>query len=651
MKKNPVCCCERCDAWTEEEDAGARSAKWRRIRMAAGVALAASGVAVSFGLAPPPLLASIQSVPHAELAVFIAAFLLIGADVLLRSLKNIARGKIFDENFLMSVSSVGAFFIGEYPEAVAVMLFYKIGEAFEDSAVGKSRASIGKLMHIRPDYANVQRDGGISRVKPSGVRVGEVIFVKAGERVPLDGVVTSGASSLDVSALTGEAAPRDVCAGSEILSGSINNAGLLFVRVTKTEGESTVSKILELVEKSGEKKSRMENFITRFARWYTPFVCLAALLLATLPPLFLGASSPADFAPWVYRAFVFLVVSCPCALVVSVPLSFFGGIGAASKNGVLIKGGNCLEALCKAKTIIFDKTGTLTKGVFRVTEVVPAAGRGKEDLLRLAASAESFSNHPIARSICGAYGKDIDRAALRDVEEVAGKGVKITLDGKRVIAGNARLFEDEGIAFQTHTGGGAAVCVAIDGAAAGFLVVGDQLKEDAARTVAELRRLGIDHIAMLTGDAEPAAAAAAREAGIEAAYSELLPHEKCARLEAIKAQRGRGSVVFVGDGINDAPCLALSDVGVAMGGIGSDAAIEAADIVLMNDELSKIPLAIRIARKTHGIALQNIVFALGVKGIILLAGAAGGVSIWVAVFGDVGVALIAILNSMRALKA
>ncbi|MDR3301042.1 MAG: cadmium-translocating P-type ATPase [Spirochaetaceae bacterium] len=651
METNDICCCEQCGKSAPKTQDGETGWNGNKIRMIAGSVLFVLSLGIAFELVRLPALSSIKSIPFIELSLFLAAFLLIGADVLLRSIKNIAHGKIFDENFLMSVSSIGAFCIGEYPEAVAVMLFYKIGEAFEDSAVGKSRSSISRLMDIKPEYANIKHDDRIERAPPSEVRVGDIIVVKVGERVPLDGIVIDGLSSLDVSALTGESAPRDVGVGSGILSGSINKTGVLSVQVTKTERESTVSKILELVEHNSEKKSRIENFITRFARYYTPFVCISALLLALLPPLCLGASSLADFSPWVYRALVFLVVSCPCALVISVPLSFFGGIGAASKNGILIKGSNYLEALYKAKTIIFDKTGTLTKGIFRVSDIVPSGSFSKEEVLFYAAHAESISNHPIALSICSAYQHDIDSARITGAQEIAGNGIKVVINGKQVIAGNAKFFESEAIAHDTYNGTGTLVYIAVENLCAGFIIINDEIKEDAAQAVKELKQLGMQSIVMLTGDTKLSAETVAREIGIDSVSSGLLPHEKCERLEAIKnAPQSSGAVLFVGDGINDAPCLALSDAGIAMGGIGSDAAIEAADIVLMNDELRKIPLAIRISQRTHRIALQNIVFALGIKGIILLAGALGSASIWVAVFGDVGVALLAILNSMRALK-
>jgi Cd2+/Zn2+-exporting ATPase len=651
------CSCEHCaqdGALVANRENGVGSDVIARVRMIMGTALFVIGLFTVYEFFENPVSAFAKTLPLAEFILFFVAYLLIGCDVLLDSIKNIFRGKIFDENFLMSISSIGAFCIGEYPEAVAVMLFYKVGEAFEDAATGRSRASISKLMDIRPDYANIQRDNTILRVSPSEVNVGDIIIVKAGEKVPLDGIVIDGASSVDMSALTGEAAPRDIGAGSEILSGSINKTGTLTVRVTKTERESTVAKILELVEHSSEKKSHIENFITRFARYYTPFVCAAALLLAVLPPLISGSY---EFSAWLYRALVFLVVSCPCALVISVPLSFFGGIGSASKAGILIKGGNYLEALCKADTVIFDKTGTLTKGIFRVTNIISAGAFTNDDVLRYAAYAESFSNHPLALSVRDAYGKSIDRSLARNTEELAGRGVKVTVEGKLILAGNIKLLEAENISYQKYEGPGSVIYLAVDGQYAGYIVINDEIKNNAAQAISELKDLGIKKIMMLTGDTKSSGENIAQVLGITEVYSELLPNEKCEYVESIKNNNKasspggkRGGIIFVGDGINDAPSLAISDVGIAMGGIGSDAAIEAADIVLMNDELRKIPEAIGISRKTHRIAMQNIIFALGIKGIILLAGALGGVSIWVAVFGDVGVALLAILNSMRALS-
>jgi Cd2+/Zn2+-exporting ATPase len=655
------CSCEHCAkdgalvANRENDDGGsALTSLIARVRVITGTALFVIGLFTVYEFFENPVSAFAKTLPFAEFILFFAAYLLIGCDVLLDSIKNILRGKIFDENFLMSVSSIGAFCIGEYPEAVAVMLFYKIGEAFEEAATGKSRASISSLMDIRPDYANIMRGDAIERVSPSEVNVGDIIIVKAGEKIPLDGIVVEGASSIDTSALTGEAAPRDVEAGSEILSGSINKTGTLTIRVMKTERESTVAKILDLVEHSSEKKSRMENFITRFARYYTPCVCAAALLLAVLPPL---VSGNYDFAVWLKRALVFLVVSCPCALVISVPLSFFGGIGSASKAGILIKGGNYLEALCKADTVIFDKTGTLTKGIFRVSGIVNSGAFTNDDIVRYAAYAESFSNHPLALSVRNAYGKAIDQSIVHNAEELAGRGVKVTVEGKAVLAGNTKLLESANIPFEKYHGPGSVIYIAVDGEYAGYIVINDEIKKGAAEAITELKELGINKIILLTGDTKASAVSIAETLGITQVHSELLPNEKCEYIELIKNDNKassvngkRGGIIFAGDGINDAPSLAISDVGIAMGGIGSDAAIEAADIVLMNDDLKKIPEAIKISRKTHRIAMQNIVFALGIKGIILLAGALGGVSIWVAVFGDVGVALLAILNSMRALS-
>jgi Cd2+/Zn2+-exporting ATPase len=578
----------------------------------------------------------------AELALFLVSYLFIGGEVVLRALGNIARGQVFDENFLMSIATAGAFAIGEYPEGVAVMLFYQIGELFQRLAVGRSRRSITALMDIRPDLANLKTEKGVERVAPERVAVGDYIVVRPGEKVPLDGMVAEGRSALDTSALTGEALPRDVEPGSEILSGSINQNGLLTVRVAKVFGESTVSKILELVQSAGGRKSRAENFITKFARYYTPAVVFAAAALAVIPPLFVVGAS---FADWLGRALVFLVVSCPCALVISIPLSFFGGIGGASKNGILIKGSNYLEALNSVDTVVFDKTGTLTKGVFTVAGVVPAAGFEGEELLRLAARAESASTHPIAVSVRAAYGREIEPAD--EVEEIAGQGIRARFEGKTVLAGNSGLL---GAAPPADTAG-TVVHISVDGRYAGHIVISDEVKPDSRQAIGALRGAGVKKIVMLTGDRSAAGERVAEELGLDTVYAELLPHQKVEKLEELeRGKSGRGSLVFVGDGINDAPVLARADVGVAMGGIGSDAAIEAADVVLMTDEPSKIATAIRIAGKTRNIVWQNIAFALGVKIVILVLGAAGLATMWEAVFGDVGVAVIAILNAMRAMR-
>jgi Cd2+/Zn2+-exporting ATPase len=586
--------------------------------------------------------------PALSLVVLLASYLLAGGEVLLRALKNIARGKVFDENFLMSLATVGAFAIGEYPEAAAVMIFYQVGEAFQELAVSRSRRNIATLMDIRPDFANLKTEDGVRVVAPDQVTLGDRIVVKPGEKVPLDGRVLEGNSALDTSALTGEALPRDVERGSEVLSGSINKSGLLVVEVTRTFGESTVSKILNLVQSAGSRKARVENFISRFARYYTPAVVIAAAALAILPPLVTGT----PFRESLYRALVFLVVSCPCALVISIPLSFFGGIGGASRRGILVKGGNFLEALNRVDTVVFDKTGTLTKGVFRVTRIVPAEGFTEEELLRLGAHAEHFSNHPIAVSIREAFAGTVDPSLTGAAEEIAGCGVRLRVEGRTALAGNRRLMEKEGVRGIPPHGDppGTVVYLALDGVLAGYFVIADELKEDSAGTIRSLRDLKIRSV-MFTGDSRAAGMAAAAEAGVEKVYTELLPQDKVALLEELEREKqGTGNIAFVGDGINDAPVLARSDIGIAMGGIGSDAAIEAADVVLMTDEPSKLVTAIKIAKKTRLIIWQNIVFALGVKALILLLGALGLATIWEAIFGDVGVALLAVLNSMRAMR-
>ncbi|MDR3249354.1 MAG: heavy metal translocating P-type ATPase [Treponema sp.] len=600
---------------------------------------------------------------------FFIAYVLVGGEVLLRAGKNIRSGQVFDENFLMAVASLGAFCIGEYPEGVAVMLFYQVGEAFQDLAVNRSRASISSLMDIRPDYANMRRGDGWERVGPGEVHPGDLILVKPGEKIPLDGVVTEGFSALDCSALTGESLPRDAEPGSEVLSGSINKTSALTIKVTKEFGESTAAKILELVQNAGSKKAPVENFITRFARYYTPVVVFAALALALIPPLFItltggaaanvapgafAAAFMAVFPSWVHRALVFLVVSCPCALVISVPLSFFGGIGGASRKGILVKGGNYLEALNQVDTVIFDKTGTLTKGRFKVTKIVNAPQITQEELLRYAAAAERFSNHPIALSIqqaAAARGINVDQRANSAgiSEEIPGRGLRLTLEGKTILAGNARLLAEYHIPCPVIEAPGTVVYVACDGLYAGHLEITDEPKGDAAGAVKRLKAMGIRSILMFTGDNGQTGKAVAETLGLDGFYGDLLPQDKVAQLETLFEGRKSGQkIVFVGDGINDAPVLARSDIGVAMGGAGQDAAIEAADIVLMTDEPSRLADALTIARKTHRIVWQNIVFALAVKGVILVLGALGLVSMWVAVFGDVGVAFIAILNALRA---
>jgi Zn2+/Cd2+-exporting ATPase len=586
--------------------------------------------------------------PGMELVMYLSAYLLVGGEVLLKSIRNIARGQVFDENFLMSLATIGAFVIGEYSEGVAVMLFYQVGELFQDVAVNRSRKSIEALMDIRPDYANLISEGQLVQVSPEEVKVGSKVIVKPGERVPLDGRITEGSSMLDTSALTGESVPREVGAGDEILAGFINKNGVLTVEVSKEYGESTVAKILDMVQNASSKKSRTENFITKFARYYTPIVVFSALALAFIPPIVIPGEVLSD---WLYRALVFLVVSCPCALVVSIPLGFFGGIGSASRNGVLIKGSNYLEALNQVDTIVFDKTGTLTKGVFKVTEVKALTGISEAELLKYAAYVESYSNHPIATSIMKAYGKDVDRNEIADYTELSGYGVKAYAYGKNIIAGNARMMELEGLEWENPDTIGTVVHVVLEGAYAGYLVISDEIKEDAKEAIRLLKSIGIKKAVMLTGDVRAVGEKVAEKLGLDEVYSELLPDQKVEKLEAIvKDRNSKGKVAFVGDGINDAPVLARADIGIAMGGLGSDAAIEAADIVIMTDEPSKIVSAIKIARNTRRIVWQNIIFAMGVKVVVLLLGAGGLATIWEAVFADVGVALIAVLNSIRVLN-
>ena len=585
--------------------------------------------------------------PILNLALYLAAYLIVGGDVVLRALRNITRMQVFDENFLMFIATVGAFLIGEYPEAVGVMLFYQIGELFQSYAVDKSRKSIAELMNIRPDYANLKRDGEISRVDPDDVLVGDEIIIRPGERIPLDAVVIVGSSMVDTSSLTGEAVPRDVAVGSELLSGCINLSGLLTARVTKEFGDSTVSKILDLVENATAKKSKSENFITKFARVYTPAVVILAAMLAFIPPL---TFSDAPFTEWIFRALTFLVISCPCALVISVPLSFFGGIGGASRQGILVKGGNYLEALAKTEIVIFDKTGTLTKGVFDVQKIV-AKHMEPEKLLQLAALAESHSNHPISMSLKRAYGKEIKSDIAGAVQEIAGLGVRAVIEGREILVGNAKLITDKGIVHNEPENTGTIIHIAVDGNYAGYIVIADEIKTDAAKTIKSLKAEGVKQTVMLTGDKKSVGEQVAKELGIDQVYTELLPGDKVQKLEEIMARKSKkGKVAFVGDGVNDAPVLARSDVGIAMGGLGSDAAIEAADVVIMTDEPSKIVSAIKIAKRTVRIAKQNIFFALSVKSVVLLLGALGLANMWAAVFADVGVSVIAILNAIRVLN-
>ena len=579
-------------------------------------------------------------------ARFLIPYLVIGWDVLWRAVRNIAHGQVFDENFLMAIATVGALFIGEYAEAVFVMLFYQVGELFQSYAVGKSRQSIAELMEIRPDYANVERDGAVEQVDPDEVEEGETILIKAGERVPLDGVVLEGRSDLDTAALTGESLPREVQSGDDVISGCVNLTGLLKVRVTRAFEESTVSKILDLVENAGSKKAKAENFITKFARYYTPAVVLAAVALAVLPPL-IGAMS---WSESLHRALIFLVISCPCALVISVPLSFFGGIGGASRTGVLVKGGAYLEVLSRTQIVVFDKTGTLTKGVFNVTAIHPETC-GENQLLELAALAESWSEHPIARSLREAYGKDIDSGRVADVEERSGRGVRAVVDGTEIFVGNDKLMDDIGVSWHPCHRVGTTVHVASEGEYLGHIVISDEVKEDAARAVSDLKALGVARTVMLTGDAQAVGESVGKQLGLDEVHAQLLPADKVERVEELLAQKtGKGCLAFVGDGINDAPVLSRADVGIAMGGLGSDAAIEAADVVLMDDKPSKLATAISIARRTLRIANQNIVFALGVKAVILVLGILGKANMWAGTFADVGVMVVAVANATRALR-
>lgn len=583
----------------------------------------------------------------AELAFLIVAYVILGWDVVWQAVKNITRGQVFDEHFLMSVSTIGAFAIGEYPEAVAVMLFYQVGEFFQSLAVKRSRKSISDLMDICPDSATVKRNGVLQVVSPESVAVGEIIVVKPGEKIPLDGIVVDGESMLDTKELTGESVPRSIRKGDEALSGCINQSGLLTLKVTKSFGESTVSKITDLVENASARKAPTENFITTFARYYTPVVVGMAAVLAIIPPLVLGGG----WSEWLRRGFVFLIVSCPCALVISIPLTFFGGIGAASKRGVLVKGSNYLEALNKVSVVVFDKTGTLTKGVFEVANIIPAAGYQKEQVLEYAAQAESYSNHPIAKSILATYGRPIDQKQFSDFEEISGHGISVMVQGKKVLAGNSKLMESEKIAYAACDAAGTKFYVAADGSYVGCILIADEVKPDSKCAIAELKKIGVEKTVMLTGDDERIGKSVADELGLDAYYAQLLPDQKVEKLEMLDKQKRQGSkLAFVGDGINDAPVLARADVGIAMGGLGSDAAIEAADVVLMTDEPSKLVEAIDVAKATKRIVMQNIVIALGIKSVFLVLGALGMAGMWEAVFGDVGVTIIAVLNAMRILK-
>ena len=612
--------------------------KKRTIRLAVGAVVYAIGMALTVFAKLPTL---------AELAFLIVAYVILGWDVVWQAVKNITRGQVFDEHFLMSVSTIGAFAIGEYPEAVAVMLFYQVGEFFQSLAVKRSRKSISDLMDICPDSATVKRNGVLQVVSPESVAVGEIIVVKPGEKIPLDGIVVDGESMLDTKALTGESVPRSIRKGDEALSGCINQSGLLTLKVTKSFGESTVSKITDLVENASARKAPTENFITTFARYYTPVVVGMAAVLAIIPPLVLGGG----WSEWLRRGFVFLIVSCPCALVISIPLTFFGGIGAASKRGVLVKGSNYLEALNKVSVVVFDKTGTLTKGVFEVANIIPAAGYQKEQVLEYAAQAESYSNHPIAKSILATYGKPIDQKQFSGFEEISGHGISVMVQGKKVLAGNSKLMESEKIAYAACDAAGTKFYVAADGSYVGCILIADEVKPDSKCAIAELKKIGVEKTVMLTGDDERIGKSVADELGLDAYYAQLLPDQKVEKLEMLDKQKRQGSkLAFVGDGINDAPVLARADVGIAMGGLGSDAAIEAADVVLMTDEPSKLVEAIDVAKATKRIVMQNIVIALGIKSVFLVLGALGMAGMWEAVFGDVGVTIIAVLNAMRILK-
>ena len=608
------------------------------IRLISGAVIYAVGMGLTlFGHVSLPV----------ELGVLIVAYIILGWDVVWQAVKNITRGQIFDEHFLMSLSTIGAFAIGEYPEAVAVMLFYQVGEFFQSLAVKRSRKSISDLMDIRPDSATVRRNGELVVVAPETVSIGELIVVKPGEKIPLDGIVTEGESMLDTRALTGESVPRSIRKGEEALSGCVNQSGVLTIKVTKSFGESTVTKIIDLVENASSRKAPTENFITTFARYYTPIVVGMAAILAIIPPVILGGG----WSGWLRRGFVFLIVSCPCALVISIPLTFFGGIGAASKRGVLVKGSNYLEALNKVSVVVFDKTGTLTKGVFKVVDITVEFGFTKEQVLEYAAQAESYSNHPIAKSIQEAFGKTIDQSVLSGYEEISGHGIRVLIGGKRVLAGNSKLMDSEKVSYAACQSAGTKVYIAVDGRYAGCIVIADEVKDDSQNAIASLKKIGVKKTVMLTGDDEKIGKAVAEQLGLDEYYAQLLPDQKVEKLEYLDQHKTKGSkLAFVGDGINDAPVLARADVGIAMGGLGSDAAIEAADVVLMTDEPSKLVDAIDVAKATKRIVMQNIIIALGIKSVFLILGALGIAGMWEAVFGDVGVTIIAVLNAMRILK-
>ena len=579
--------------------------------------------------------------------IYIIAYIIVGLEIVRKALRNITRGKVFDENFLMTVATIGAFGIGEFPEAVAVMLFYQVGELFQSYAVDKSRKSIASLMDIRPDYANIEKDGKLEKVDPDEVKIGDIIVVKPGEKIPLDGTVVEGKTNLDTKALTGEPMPREANIGDDVISGCINLNGLIKVKVTKEFGESTVSKILDLVENASSKKSKSENFITKFAAYYTPIVVIIAVILAIVPPLVIPG---AEFLDWIYRALSFLVVSCPCALVISIPLSFFGGIGGASKMGILIKGSNYLEALANIEIVVFDKTGTLTEGDAKVQKI-EAEGISKEELLEITALAENFSNHPIALSIKSEYNKPIDETKIVKTQELTGRGIKATIDEKEVLVGNEKLMKEEKINYKECTDVGTALYVAIDKKYVGYILIADSIKKDSKKAIQNLKKNGIKQTIMLTGDRKQVGEAVAKELGIDKVYTELLPDGKVEKVEELlKEKSPKGKLAFVGDGINDAPVLAISDIGIAMGALGSDAAIEAADVVLMTDEPSKIVDAIHLSKKTMRIVKENIVFAILVKVIVLILSAFGLSTMWEAVFADVGVSIIAIINALRVLR-
>lgn len=579
--------------------------------------------------------------------IYLVPYLIIGYDIIYKAARNISHGQVFDENFLMMIATFGAFGVGEYSEGVAVMLFYQVGELFQGYAVGKSRQSISDMMDICPEYANIEVDGKLTQVDPDDVELGSIIVIKPGERIPLDGVVKEGESFIDTAALTGESVPRKAAAGDEVISGCVNGSGMLKVQTTKEFNDSTVARILELVENASSKKAKVENFITKFARYYTPVVTIGAVILAILPPLILGGG----WSEWIKRACIFLVISCPCALVISVPLGFFGGIGAASRIGVLVKGSNYLEAVAEMETIVFDKTGTLTKGEFKVQEICPV-NRSKEELLELAALAEGYSTHPIAGSIREAYGKELNIERVGQAEEIAGCGICVPVDGKEILIGNEKLMKERNINYMPDKSAGTVVYAACEGSFAGTIVIADSVKEGAAQAIRNMKRVGVKKCVMLTGDRREAADAVAKELGIDEVHAELLPGDKVSKVEELLAmEKGKARLAFAGDGINDAPVLTRADIGIAMGSMGSDAAIEAADVVLMDDDVKKIASIVQISRKTLTIVKQNIVFALAVKALVLLLGAFGAANMWEAVFADVGVSVIAILNSMRALRA